>query len=353
MATDEAGDDLFDAELAARTGDWEAAHRLYSHALASPAATTASRAAAGLGRLAFENGDHDQAVSYLEQAVSGDTLPLPDRNAALELLGRALGLLARFDESRALFSGALADARAVGDETAALRFSVLLANLLIDRGNLEQAEGLLASILNSARSATDPVELSNIYWSQARLHSSQARPDLAARYARMAHATLESTEHTVFAARALMLLAHIENDRQNHIEALSLADEGGPVLAVAGNRLDEGMLLLERARALAGLGHREDAIGMILSATPRFEQAHPTSAARGYATAADIFRKLDEPGRALELYELAAEVAPAEDRHRSDIYRAIGEIHESEGRAAEAMNYFKRALDVQSRVQHG
>jgi len=351
--TTEERDELFQAEVAGRTGDRATARRLYSDALRSPSAETSAKAALGLGRLAFEQGDHEEAVELLERALGPNALPASDRNAAVELLGRALALLARFDESRAALGRGLQAACDAGDEVAALRFSVLLANLLIDRGDLARAEELLAGILDAARSATDPVEVSNLYWSQARLHASQGRQDLAARYARLAHGALESTEHTVFAARALMLLAHIENDRANHAEALSLADEGAPVLAAAGNRVDEGMLLLEKARALAGLRQPEDAVGIILGATPRFEHAHPKSAARGYAIAAGIFRELDEPGRALELYELAAETAPAEDRHLAEVYRAIGEIHESEGRISEALTFFKRALDVQTRVQHG
>jgi len=225
-----------------------------------------------------------------------------------------------------------------------------LANLLIDRGNSERAEELLSTIIDDARKTQDPVAVSNLYWSQARLHLSQRRHDLAARYARMAHAVLDVTEHTVNAARALTLLAHIENDRGNHADALAFADEGAPVLAGAGNRLDEGMLLLEKARALGALDRREEAIGIALGAIPRFEHAHPTSAARGYAVAAEIFRDLGENARALELYELAVETLPNENRHLGDMHRAIGEIHELEGRPAEALESFKRALDVQTRV---
>jgi tetratricopeptide (TPR) repeat protein len=192
--------------------------------------------------------------------------------------------------------------------------------------------------------------LANLYWSQARLHASQRRHDLAARYARLAHATLETTEHTVVAARALTMLAHIENDRGNHAEALAFANEGGPVLAASGNRYEEGMLLLEKARALGALDRREEAIGIALGAVPRFEHAHPTSAARGYAVAAEIFKDVGDSDRALELYELAVETSPTEDRHLGDMHRAIGEIHEAEGRPAEALESFKRALDVQTRV---
>ena len=166
----------------------------------------------------------------------------------------------------------------------------------------------------------------------------------------MAHATLDATEHTVVAARALTMLAHIENDRGNHAEALVLTDEAAPVLAASGNRYEEGMLLLEKARALGAVGRREDAIGIALGAVPRFEHAHPTSAARGYAVVAGLFKDLGENARALELYELAVETSPTEDRHLGDMYRAIGELHEAEGRPAEALESFKRALDVQTHV---
>lgn len=343
-------DALFEAELAARTGDIELARRLYADATGGPAAVSA-RAEAALGRLAFDEGDHEAAAELLEVALTRPDLPAPERMTALELFGKALAMLARFDESRLAFDEGLSAARHTHDQPAELRFSVLLANLLIDRGNPERAEELLSEIIDTARRTKDPIALANLYWSQARLHSSQERPDLAARYARMAHATLEATEHTVFAARALALLAHIENDRGNHMDALAFAEEGAPVLAAAGNRFEEGILQLEKARALGGLGNREDAIGIALGAIPRFDHAHPTSSARGYAVAAEIFKDLGENARALELYELAVETVPNENRHVADMYRAIGELQEAAGRPADALESFKRALDVQARVR--
>jgi transcriptional regulator with XRE-family HTH domain len=229
-------DPLFEAELAAQTGETELARRLYSDATANGPPVVSARAEAALGRLAFDEGDHEAAAELLELALARPDLPLSDQLSSLELRGKALALLARFDESRAALDHGLAAAREADDQLAELRFSVLLANLLIDRGDPERAEELLSRIIDDARKTRDPVALANLYWSQARLHASQRRQDLAARYARMAHATLEATEHTVVAARALTMLAHIENDRGNHAEALAFADEGAPVLAAAGNR---------------------------------------------------------------------------------------------------------------------
>ncbi len=340
-------DPLFEADVAAGTGDVETARRLYQQAEEAGGGAVSARAAAALGRLAFQAGDHEEAVEQLERALASTLLPAIELGQVRDVLGRALALLARFEEALAVFERALGDARAGGDEAAVIRFSVLYANLLIDRGTVTRAEEVLAGVLDAARSARDPVALSTLYWSQARLHASQSHTDLAARYARMAHAAVEATEHTAFAARALMLMAHFENDRGNHSEALEFVEEAAPVIAASGNRYDEGMLLLERARALASLGEPEEAAGIALGAIPRFEHAHPTSAARAYAIAASVLNQTGQPGRALELYELAAETLPTADRHLVEIYRGIAEIHEREGRQDEAMEYLKQALEVQ------
>jgi tetratricopeptide (TPR) repeat protein len=343
----ESFDPLFEAEVAVGTGDLEHGRALYVAAVLGDDVVTGARAEAALGRLAFDSGDHELAAEHLERALGSGRLTDADRRQAQDVLGRVLALLARYEESLAVLESALADARAVEDEVAATRFAVLLANLLIDRGGYGRAEQLLAGVLDTARAASDPLALSNLYWSQARLHASQRHPDLAARYARLAHATLESTEHTVIAARALVLVAHMENDRGNHAEALERVDEGAAVLAAAGNRYDEGMLLLEKARALAALGHPDEAASIALGAVPRFEHAQPVNKARSYAIAAGVLKSAGDNGRALELYEIAAETIPSPDRLSTEVYRAIAEIHEVEGRPDEAMAALKRALAAQ------
>jgi transcriptional regulator with XRE-family HTH domain len=104
-------DPLFEAELAARTGDAEHARRLYTEAMKSGAPVVAARAEAALGRLAFDEGDHEAAAELLDTSLRGADLPAVDRALALELLGKSLALLARFDESRAAFDEGLAAAR--------------------------------------------------------------------------------------------------------------------------------------------------------------------------------------------------------------------------------------------------
>ena len=341
------GDDLLEAELAARAGDLDTTRRIYREAKGSGSPRLAARADFGLARLAVEAGDQEEAVGHLEQALATGVLPRGEATAAKEMLGRAYALLARHEEALSLLDGALAEAKAIDDLPTVIRFSVLIANTLIDRGNFGRAEEILASILEPARASSDPVALSNLYWSQSRLHSSQRRPDLAAHYARMAHATLQATEHTVFAARALLLLAHIENDRGNAQTALDLIDDGSAAIDASGNRLDGGMLLLEKARALSALGAHEEAASIALGAVSKFEGAHPASAGRGYAIAAGIFRELGDHEKAFEIYELAAETLPMKDRHLVSVYKELASLCEEAGRASDGMRFLKLALEVQ------
>jgi transcriptional regulator with XRE-family HTH domain len=342
-----AADHFLEAELAARAGDVSTAQRIYREAQNGGSLRAVARATFGLGRIEVEAGNQRAAVDHLERALASKLLPRDEATAATEMLGRAYALLARHEDALSVFGGALAEAEAINDLPTVMRFTVLLANALIDRGSFGGAEEVLASILESARASSDPVTLSNLYWSQSRLHSSQGRPDLAAHYARMAHATLEATEHTVFAARALLLLAHIENDRGNAQAALDLVADGiGPV-AASGNRLDRGMLLLEKARALAALGQPEEAAGIALGVIPSFEGAHPTSAGRGYAVAAGIIRDLGDREKAFEIYELAAATLPTNDRHLVDVYKELAGLCEEAGRTGDGMRYLKLALEVQ------
>lgn len=341
-------DELLEAELAAQVGDVQAARRLYEAARGNGNAVLAARVDLGLARLALDGGDQAEGADRLEAALDSGNLSPAEAVDAQALLGRAYALLARFDEAAGVLEAALARAQAGHDEQAVLRFSVLLANTLIDSGSYGQAEDLLAGILGRAGSSTDPVTLSHLYWSQSRLHSSQGRSDIAANYARLAHGSLAGTEHTLPAARALVLLAHLENDCGNARTALELVGECSAQIAAAGNRLEEGMLALEQARALAMLGESEEAASIALGAIPKFAGGHPTSAGRGYAIAAGIFRDLGEEEKAIELYELAVETLPVADRHLVDVYRSLAVIHEERGNVPEQIRYLKLALEAKA-----
>jgi tetratricopeptide (TPR) repeat protein len=342
------GDPLFEAELAGRLGDKGAAEKTYRRVIddGGPRDLVA-RAQAGLGLMAFEAGDHERAIGLLEQALAEtpaglETVVVADR------LGRAYALTGRFDEALAVYNRYLADATKRGDPLDTVRFSVLLANTHIDRGDFSAAENVLSAVLDQAKAAVDPIARAGVYWAQSRLHSSQSDPGIASRYARLALMTLEQTEHTVYVAHALMLLATLENDQGNHADALALVDQASLVVRATGNRYDLGRLELEHARAEFGLGSKEEAASRALASVPLLADSSPTNAGRGYALAASVFRDLGDRVKAMELYELAAETFPAEDRHAADAYNALAEIAEESGDKDAALRYLKLALGAKN-----
>jgi tetratricopeptide (TPR) repeat protein len=185
----------------------------------------------------------------------------------------------------------------------------------------------------------------SLYWSQSRVHFSQGDHDGAAEYARLALATLKASEQTLEAARALLLLAYIENERGNPHAALELIDEGEPVVVASAARetTDAAMFTIERARALAALGSGEEAAELLLGVTPHLAAAAPRDAARAYSKVADIFKERGDIDGALELYELAVEQAPTADKQVAEALSSMAEIYEERGDTQKALELLKQA----------
>jgi tetratricopeptide (TPR) repeat protein len=344
-------DPLFDAELAARLGDREQARSVYQAIITDgDNPNLVAQAKVGLGLMAFESGEHAEAIALLEEGLA-ETEASASTAVAADRLGRAYALTGRFDEAIALFSRYLAAAKKLGDPLDSIRFAVLLANTQIDRCDYGAAETVLSEILDQAKDAADPTDRAFVYWTQSRLHSSQGEAELAGRYARLALTALEQTEHSRYVANAFLLLATLENDQGHSTEALQLVDQAKPVVQASGNRYDIGRLELERARAELGLGNKEEAASLALGSLPLLADTSPTNAGRSYLVAASVFRALDDEARALELYELAADSFPAQDRHAAEAYQAMAEIAKAAGRKDEALDYLERALAARTSVR--
>jgi len=344
-------DPMLEAEIAARLGDHAQARAIYEAVIAeSNSRSLTSRALLGLGLLAFESGDHPGSINLIEEGLA-EASAGPNTAVAADRLGRAYALTGRFDEALALFNRYLAAAKERGDLFDSTRFAVLLANTQIDRCDYGAAETVLSEILDQTKDATDPTERSWIYWTQSRLHSSQDEPELASRYARLALLSLEQTEHTGFLANAFLLLAGLENDQGHHSEASALIDRAEPVVRASANRYDIGRLELERARVELGLGHNTEAASRALGSVALLANSSPTNSGRSYALAASVFRELGDDAKALELYELAVESFPAQDRHAADAYQAMAEIAKAAGRKDDALEYLERALSARTAVR--
>jgi len=354
LATGDTGDissDLLEAEVAFQLGDEKRAAELYEAAREtanSPAAL--AQALLGLGRLALHRGETEDGISLLEHAVRSGKLAPGDASAAANDLGRSYASLGRFTDAFAIFERFLSAARERGDRYDEVRFALLLANGYVDNGEYGRAHATLGEVLDLARETIDPKLRASLYWSQSRVHFSQGDPDRAAEYAHLALATLKASEQTLEAARALLLLAYIENERGNPQAALELVDEGEPVVVSSAGRetTDVAMFTIERARALAALGARDEAAELLLEIAPHLSTAAPRDAARAYAKVADIFKEQGDSARALELYELAVEQAPAANKYVAEALTAMAEIYEDRGDTQRALELLKQALAARS-----
>ena len=342
-----------EAEVLLRLNEHDNARRLYEDALAG-ATTDEERgdALAGLGQVAFTEGDPRAAIEHLEEAFGLFGGKEADHSAAADTLGRAYAMVGELESAIALFERCLAQVESRDDQLETLRFSVLLGYALIDTGNFGRAEELLGHALAIGKDFSDPIIRARLYWSQSRLHAERNDSETAARYARRALAILDLTENTHYTARAHQLLAHIELDRGEPEEALRVLQEGWPLLEHTGNPLERAQYRLEEARALAKLGEREDAAALAMQISGVISSAHPEDAARSYSVLAGVYEDLGDGSRARELYELAAETLRSKNpsRYLIHIFARLADLAESEGRKDEAFEYLKKAVGMQKAV---
>jgi tetratricopeptide (TPR) repeat protein len=347
-------DELVTADVAMRLDDRETAQQLFTDAL--DRATTPedeARALAGLGQLAFREGDPHAAVEQLEAALARNGRKLRDDAAVSDTLGRAYAMVGELEAAIGVFEGSLSHAQEQDDFVSTVRFSVLLANALIDNGNLARAEELLGQTLAKVNDSNDPLVLARLYWSQSRLHTFRNDNRSAARYARKALDILELTEHTYQTARAHQLLAHIEIDRGHAEHGLELARKATELLGDSGSSLEHAVFSLEQARALAKLGENEEAASLAMAISGQLVEADPQDAGRAYTLLAEIYDEIGDHDRAIELYELAAEMLEvAPNRYLVQAYSRLAELLEAAGRKDAALSVLKKAVGLQAEAGH-
>lgn len=342
-----------EAEVALRLDELELAGDLYAQLL-EQASSDAERslAQAGLGQVAYRRGEPLTAIDHFETAVElsgADESASPD---VADSLGRAYAMVGELESAIAVFERCLASADGRSDQLERIRFQLLLGDALIDSGNFGRAEEVLANALAMGKDSINPNVRINLYWTQSRLHAERNDPETAARYARRALEVLRMTEDTYRTARAHQLLAHIELDRGRPDEALVLLEEGWPLLQTSGNALERAQYRLEEARALAKLGRKEEAAALAMQIVGIISNAHPEDAARSYSTLAEVYEEMGDRARALELYELAAELLRPTNpnRYLASVYAQMAELYEAEDNPGMAYEYMKKAVGMQKAV---
>ncbi len=358
LATGSEGGDMplsifVDAELALRMDDVEQARGLYEQALAE-ARDQSERAEAftGLGYIDLREGRAREAIARFEQALALAGLEPADRPSLAESLGRAYALVGELAPAIAIFERCVDRYERAGDPVCYVRFACLLGYALTDNGDFSRAEQVVAKALGAGREITDPYTRARLYWSQSRLLGEQGQSDASAHYAQMALETLRVTEDAYALAHAYQLLAHAYLDAGRAEEATALLREARPLIEASATSTDLAHYEIEEARALAALGEGEQAAAVAMRVTAALGDARPGDTGRAYILLGEIFGRLDQPARALEVCELGIEILESQppSRYLVDAYRQLASLLEAEGRATEALEALKSALAVQDRV---
>jgi tetratricopeptide (TPR) repeat protein len=342
-------DPLFEAELTLRLEGAAAARRQARQILdGATDARTRARALALLGQAAFEEGDHALAIKCFEAALKEWPALEEEEPAMADSLGRAYGSRSEHESAIALFERRLEAAQERRDLIETIRFSVLLANTLADRGLFGRAEDVLGHALALAGDLGDSQVRARLWWTQSRLHALQDDAGRAERYARLALDTLVLGEHSRYTALAHQVLAHIRLNSGDAEEALGLLEQGWPLIADGGNAFELGLFQVEKARALVQLGQLEEARVLAELASEQLRDTAPEDAARALMVLADIHGQRGEVEEAIATYRQAADVFSGPHRYKLEAYLKLGELLKALGRKDEALEIFSEAMRLQA-----
>jgi tetratricopeptide (TPR) repeat protein len=338
--------DLLEAEVALRIGDIDEAERLYRARL-QPGDPCRAAAVAGLGQIAFRAERFDEAIELLSEALAlngGKTLSDP---SAVDSLGRAYARTGDRESAIAVFQSGVSEAQAAEAPVEELRFTILLANALIDNGAHSDAERLLAGVIALAAELHDPIASARVYWSQSRLHSLRGEAALAARYARRALDILERTENTAYVAMAHHLLAFAEIEAGNGEAALELLERGRTLLGSEMTDTNEVWFSIERARALVLTGDVHEAARAGAVAFELLDVMPPGDRGHAYVTLADVFVASGDNERARALYGAGLDLLVEHGKPRViEAGRKYADLLEAEGDTAGALRVLRQATNA-------
>lgn len=336
--------ELLDAEVALRLGELDEARTIYEQRLERDAED--ATALGGLGEIAGREGRLSEALELLERSIDargGDLLRDP---SSVESLARAYAQTGALDAALALLERAHAEATRAAAPVEVLRFCVLLANALIDNGQIHRAETMLARAIAEADELRDPLVLARVYWSQSRLHTHHKDPQLGIRYARRAIEILERSENNSYLAKAYHLLAYAEIEAGRADDALEQLELGRKTFGSSLERFDDTKFALEETRALLALGRTKQAAQRALQVLDNVDALAPQDRGRAFMLLGDVFRATGDSSRASSLFEqaLVALERDGNKLHLVEVATRLAELLDEDGKPAEGLAVLQRAI---------
>lgn len=343
---------LTDLELAVRLGESngieEGLEEVLADALAAADEPAAFRARVALAALRESADDVLGAIAYLEAAFAEKPFEPADRVDVYAQLGRAYATAGRARQAVELFERCLEGS--AGSPTAEARYAALLSYALTDVGDIARAEEVVRSVLDRMHDTEDPYMRVRLYWSLARLATTEGRASVALTNIRKAIALLETTEDALNLARAHVLAANIVLERDDATAAATHLDKAERLFGVgpASPDLIEMKVLRSRIAAMqndagSAVAYAREALGI-----------DSTRGDRGLALAAlaDGLALQGAHDEADSAYREAVDLLEAEGwwRPAANTCRAWGNMLRGSGREGEALDALDRAAELGMRA---
>jgi tetratricopeptide (TPR) repeat protein len=298
---------LASAELELRLGgDGQAEQTLRELAAAEPRNRSSALAHAALGVQAAARGEHEQAIEQLEAATAAG-IRARERPDVYEALAGCYLATGASTKGIALLERCLA--ATASDPLLQTRYRTQLARALNTGGDAQRARALVEQAAALADEFAAPRLRVYHYRGLAQAAWATGAPEPALAYARRAGALLEALDDAHQLAHSHRLygeLCGLEHEWEQALRHLNRAER---LLEQTGDTEQLGAVRAEQAKALAGLGHSDEALARaseaaeLLARDQRLAPAAEHALALAQAAAGDIDSADRSFLRAAQAYE--------------------------------------------------
>jgi transcriptional regulator with XRE-family HTH domain len=312
------------------------------------------RARLGLGEAAARRGDYTEAVSQLEEPLSGPSLSALSHGDVFATLARSYSALGRAELAVELLQRCLAEVRerAPEDVAAEVRFASYLSYALADLRELGAAREVVQEALARAEHGADPYSRVRLYWSLARLALMEGRPRIALRQIHRAIGLLEATEDTRQLARAHLFCGETLIDDGDVDAAAPHLERAERLLGDNADAADLGWLWSEQARQRALAGDHEDAAALAARALEILKGSDPLKLARAHSALAHAHAAGGATDAAHSEFEQAVSLFSGESRWQeaASTSRSWAQALRAAGRDQDAFEVLDRAAEYAAQV---
>ncbi|MGN6380806.1 MAG: tetratricopeptide repeat protein [Gaiellales bacterium] len=313
----------------------------------------ASIALEGLGVVASRRGREEEAMELMGEAVEAAGWPDPvERHDLYFELARLRSGAGDAGGAVGLLESCLERVRETHPEDVRwqARYAITLSYAHADAGEYPAAATLLAGVIREGGEDIDLSMRATVYYAMARLHNSTGQHELALEYARRALDLRHQTGEEWYEGNCHLQLAnllltegrtgeaatHLEQARRLYGERMSTIDDGYL-------KVDEALLALQLGDSASAAEIARDAIELLSSG------AVPGELGQANLVLARAYEELGEDDRADATYSAAIRLFRRQNGwpyERARAYRLYGKFLRRRGRTEAALEAFEQAADL-------